>query len=164
MATHSGALAWRIPGTGEPGGLPSMGSHRVGTEATAAAAALGRKAYSLLRACLQDLLPQPLEESDLPKTFHNVKRELIHFQIPNKASTSAGKVPLLTPLLPSLWPHSSKKKPEMATFKVQTDIIRWDSHVIVPTGHSAGSSGLIIADFVHVLYCISTRQDRKSVV
>ena len=30
MATHSGILAWRIPGTGEPGGLPSMGSHRVG--------------------------------------------------------------------------------------------------------------------------------------
>ena len=27
MATHSGVLAWRIPGTGEPGGLPSMGSH-----------------------------------------------------------------------------------------------------------------------------------------
>ena len=30
MATHSSFLAWRIPGTGEPGGLPSMGSHRVG--------------------------------------------------------------------------------------------------------------------------------------
>ena len=29
MATHSGVLAWRIPGTGEPGGLQSMGSHRV---------------------------------------------------------------------------------------------------------------------------------------
>ena len=29
MATHSTVLAWRIPGTGEPGGLPSMGSHRV---------------------------------------------------------------------------------------------------------------------------------------
>ena len=29
-ATHSSVLAWRIPGTGEPGGLPSMGSHRVG--------------------------------------------------------------------------------------------------------------------------------------
>ena len=28
--THSSVLAWRIPGTGEPGGLPSMGSHRVG--------------------------------------------------------------------------------------------------------------------------------------
>ena len=30
MATHSSVLAWRIPGTGEPGGLPSIGSHRVG--------------------------------------------------------------------------------------------------------------------------------------
>ena len=42
MATHSSVLAWRIPGTGEPGGLPSMGSHRVGhdwSDAAAAAAA-----------------------------------------------------------------------------------------------------------------------------
>ena len=30
MAPHSSVLAWRIPGTGGPGGLPSMGSHRVG--------------------------------------------------------------------------------------------------------------------------------------
>ena len=30
MATHSSVLAWRVPGMGEPGGLPSMGSHRVG--------------------------------------------------------------------------------------------------------------------------------------
>ena len=30
MATHSSVLAWRIPGTEEPGGLPSLGSHRVG--------------------------------------------------------------------------------------------------------------------------------------
>ena len=30
MATHSSVLPWRIPGTGEPGRLPSMGSHRVG--------------------------------------------------------------------------------------------------------------------------------------
>ena len=30
MATHSSVLAWRIPGTGEPGGLPSMGLHRAG--------------------------------------------------------------------------------------------------------------------------------------
>jgi len=30
METHSNVLAWRIPGTGEPGGLLSMGSHRVG--------------------------------------------------------------------------------------------------------------------------------------
>ena len=30
VAAHSSVLAWRIPGTGEPGGLPSLGSHRVG--------------------------------------------------------------------------------------------------------------------------------------
>ena len=41
MATHSSVLAWRIPGVGEPGGLPSMGSHRVRhdqSDLTAAAA------------------------------------------------------------------------------------------------------------------------------
>ena len=40
MAAHSSALAWRIPGTGEPGGLPSMGPHRVGTSDLAAAGSL----------------------------------------------------------------------------------------------------------------------------
>ena len=39
MATHSSVLAWRIPGTGEPGGLPSMGSHRVGHNCSDLAAA-----------------------------------------------------------------------------------------------------------------------------
>ena len=39
MATHSSVLAWRIPGTGEPGGLPSMGSHRVGDDCSDLAAA-----------------------------------------------------------------------------------------------------------------------------
>ena len=41
MATHSGVFAWRIPGTGEPGGLPSMGSHRVGHDWSNLAAAAG---------------------------------------------------------------------------------------------------------------------------
>ena len=43
MATHFSVLAWRIPGTEEPGGLPSMGSHRVGhdwSDLAAAAAAV----------------------------------------------------------------------------------------------------------------------------
>ena len=39
MATHSSVLAWKIPGTGEPGGLPSMGSHRVGHDWSDLAAA-----------------------------------------------------------------------------------------------------------------------------
>ena len=39
MAAHSSVLAWRILGTGEPGGLPSMGSHRVGHNSSDLAAA-----------------------------------------------------------------------------------------------------------------------------
>ena len=39
MATHASVLAWRIPGTGEPGGLPSMGLHRVGHDWSDLAAA-----------------------------------------------------------------------------------------------------------------------------
>ena len=41
MATHSSVLAWRIPGMGEPGGQPSMGSHRVGHDWSDLAAAAG---------------------------------------------------------------------------------------------------------------------------
>ena len=43
MATHSSILAWRIPGTGEPGGLPSVGLHRVGHDLAAAAVIQGRQ-------------------------------------------------------------------------------------------------------------------------
>ena len=39
MAPHSSTLAWRIPGTGEPGGLPSVGLHRVGHDRSDLAAA-----------------------------------------------------------------------------------------------------------------------------
>ena len=39
MATHSSILAWRIPGTEEPGGLPSTGSHRVGYDRSGLVAA-----------------------------------------------------------------------------------------------------------------------------
>ena len=48
MATHSSVLAWRIPGTGEPGGLPFIGSHRVGHDSSDLAAA----AYLLRRLVL----------------------------------------------------------------------------------------------------------------
>ena len=48
MATHSSILAWRIPGTGEPGGLLSLGSHRVGHDwSDLAAAALGQHFFPL---------------------------------------------------------------------------------------------------------------------
>ena len=49
MATHSSVLSWRIPGMGEPGGLPSMGSHRVGHDRSdLAAAAATQSSNSIL--------------------------------------------------------------------------------------------------------------------
>ena len=50
MATHSSVLAWRIPGTAEPSGLPSMGSHRVGHDCCdlAAAAAVKQRKSNVL--------------------------------------------------------------------------------------------------------------------
>ena len=55
MATHSRVLAWRIPGTGEPGGLPSMGSHRVRhdcSDLAAAAAFIQPLSFLSLSPCL----------------------------------------------------------------------------------------------------------------
>ena len=53
MATHSSVLAWRIPGTGEPGGLPCIGSHRVGHDwsDSAAAAVYMYSAYPSFPVC-----------------------------------------------------------------------------------------------------------------
>ena len=50
MATHSSVLAWRLPGTGKPGGLPSMGLHRVGHDWSDLAAAAARFLRLLLSA------------------------------------------------------------------------------------------------------------------
>ena len=54
MATHSSVLAWKIPGTGEPGGPPSMGSQRVGhdcSDLTAAACLLAQCSLHVQVAC-----------------------------------------------------------------------------------------------------------------
>ena len=49
MATHSSVLAWRIPGTGKPGGLPSVGSHRVGHYGSDLAAAAAANDYIIYK-------------------------------------------------------------------------------------------------------------------
>ena len=59
MATHSSVLAWRIPGTGEPGGLPSMGSHRVRCDwcdSAAAAVAVTTNIFYIFLTSLLNLL------------------------------------------------------------------------------------------------------------
>ena len=52
MSTHSSVLAWRIPGTGEPGGLPSMGVHRVGHDWSDLAAAAYTRTHTILCICV----------------------------------------------------------------------------------------------------------------
>ena len=70
MATHSSILAWRIPGMGEPGGLPSMGSHRVGHDWSDLAAAPAVTIYGegngtpLQYSCLEN--PRDREPGGLP--------------------------------------------------------------------------------------------------
>ena len=71
MATHSSVLAWRIPGTGEPSGLPSMASHRVEHDWSnlAAAAAVGKiKANTNQRSLSSWILPSGLHLSK-PMSF-----------------------------------------------------------------------------------------------
>ena len=60
MATHSSVLTWRIPGTGEPGGLPSMGSHRVGHDLSDLATAGDSEGQGSLVCCS----PWGCKESD----------------------------------------------------------------------------------------------------
>ena len=60
MATHSSVLAWRIPGMGQPGGLPSMGSHRVGHDRSDLAAVGHRREKAAHRSVMYvcaDLFP-----------------------------------------------------------------------------------------------------------
>ena len=92
MATHSSVLACRIPGMGEPGGLPSMGSHRVGHDWNdLAAAAWVCLNVSLLYHLLEEaqILYLPREESeyqswnDLSKVFRMIIVILygLHFRL-----------------------------------------------------------------------------------
>ena len=89
MATHSSVLAWRIPGTGEPGGLPSMGSHRVGHE-WSDLAAVGKNTGMSGHALLQGIVPT--------QGFNQDHLRLLHWQ--------AGSLPLAPPGKPSFLDNS----------------------------------------------------------
>ena len=76
MATHSSVLAWRIPGSAEPGGLPSMGSHRVGHDwSNLAAAAAGLQTHVVtlfLRNLKQTVLHSGYTNLHSQFTYNNV--------------------------------------------------------------------------------------------
>ena len=65
MATHSSVLAWRIPGTGEPGGLLPMGSHRVGHDWSDLAVA----AYTQVASLIAQLVKNPPAMQETPVQF-----------------------------------------------------------------------------------------------
>ena len=65
MATHPSVLAWRMLGTGEPGGRPSMGSHRVGHDWSDLAAAAAAAAASQLRFTFESVCSCMLLKSNL---------------------------------------------------------------------------------------------------
>ena len=78
MATHSSVLAWRIPGTAGPGGLPSMGSHRVGHHWSDLAAAVKAKEVTWLKLWSGQLQTLPISRKK--KKSRNCKNQLSWFQ------------------------------------------------------------------------------------
>ena len=98
MATHSSVLAWRIPGTVEPGGLPSMQSHRVGHDchnlaaaAAAAAAAAGKNTAVGCQALLQGVF---LTQGSNPGLLR-----LLHWQGLSLPLVQPGKPPVVVVVL-----------------------------------------------------------------
>ena len=72
MATHSSVLAWRIPGMGKPGGLPSMRSHRVGHDWSDLAAAAAVLSCSVVS---DSLRPHELQPARLHYPWENSRQE-----------------------------------------------------------------------------------------
>ena len=106
MATHSSVFAWRIPGMGEPGGLPSTGSHRVGHDWSDLAAAAAEFTVRGLRTQKSHFLTSNLQVSTIILTrqcqLKSLQEEHMYMQI---FSTSLKWSESCSVLSDSLWPH-----------------------------------------------------------
>ena len=71
MATHSSVLAWRIPGSGEPGGLPSMGLHRVGLKRLSSSRLICCQMFKRYKLC-------PQRECNLTEELRKIKYSLFN--------------------------------------------------------------------------------------
>ena len=118
LATHSSVLAWRIPGTGEPNGLLSMGSHRVGHDwsdlaAAAAAAHASNVMLKILQARLQQYMN--LELPDVQAGFgkgRGTKDQIANIHWIIEKTKEFQKKHLLYWLCWSLWPCGSQQTVE----------------------------------------------------
>jgi len=81
MATHSSVLAWRIPGTGEPGGLPSMGLHRVRHDwSNVAAAAVAAELQE------KEIGAEKIFEDIIAENFPNMWKEIVNQILESRVS------------------------------------------------------------------------------
>ena len=77
MATHSSVLNWRIPGMGEPGGLPSTGSHRAGHDWSDAAAAAAAHWKVVLTFLLHWIRHTEVQTAEFPTIMNTLVRRLL---------------------------------------------------------------------------------------
>ena len=110
MATHSSVLAWRTPGTAEPGGLPSMGSHRVGHNWSDLAAAAAAAPIQTIRHVCPKHVTSPNSQASSAR-----QRALSTGQIKNGVQMSVGLWSRFAPpdtqpfTFPSLPPPASQE-------------------------------------------------------
>ena len=116
MATHSSVLAWRIPWTEEPGGLPSMGSHRVGHDWSDLAAAA---AATVIRGAIWSTI----SKKTLPQNYLNNKergqkhKTILSFQITDQIMSMNYELgPTSVPTL--IWVSFHSKDFEILDFEI----------------------------------------------
>ena len=150
MATHSSVLAWRIPGMGEPGGLPSMGSHRVGHDRSNLAAVAAATAFRTvcikgsvqLLSCV-GLFATPWMAACQASLFFTVSQSLLRLMsiksvMPSKHLILCSHLLLLPSIFPSIWVFSNES----------ALCIRWPKYwsfsvSISPSSEYSGLTGLI---------------------
>ena len=119
MASHSSVLAWRIPGTGEPGGLLSMGSHRVGYDWSDLAAAAG----SRWQKSMTSSGPQaPLCAHYITHELHDILTGARTFPRPTTKGPKVGGAPVSGS--PHLFPNIEYSSHSLASEKIEKKLNR----------------------------------------
>jgi len=107
MATHSSVLAWRLPGMGEPGGLPSMGSHRVGHDWSDLAASMLLSCH-VIKSCHMIMschLKYPVSSLRVEDRFHISSYSLLSDNLNNNIKSQYSAQFSRSVMSNSLWPH-----------------------------------------------------------